>query len=454
MVFDDSQISNLTNITKNIYNWAGYKAQISTHIPYKIIDDLFFFLASTLLLLFFLSGYKLVKSGKISQTNVVKWAVVFSLLMTVAIPSHSSDLYGYIARGAQQSLYSQNPYLETVNDIKSFKSNPLFFNFMWPSQPTTYGPVFVYFTKAIVFLSNNDFLLSLINFKLLNLTVFFLIVLSMLKTCNIEEIYLISWNPFILIQGLWNCHNDLLTGALIFIGLLLLNKWKISQNTFWGIFFLTITIGIKYVSILILPIIFFYFLKQKSKPIIFLNYILGFSCGMLLIMTFSVDYLISYRESAISNFWKIISNVDLVHKSLIATLFTLLKYFCRYVHLNCDFYFIENILKYIVYLIFCLYYLSVLAKRKINLIPDIAWVIFFFFAFTIAKFHSWYLLNAILFIPLLKNSLIKKLLITLSLTHVYALTFLDQAKILNFVSMTLIPTICVFLITRSKRGNK
>lgn len=425
------------------YDLAGFKTVINTTIPYKIIDDIFFTFISTLLIILFFIGYKIIESKKteqISQNEIIKWSVIFSILMASAIPSHSSDVYGYISRGAQQSLYHQNPYIEAVSKIKNYSSDPMFINFMWPNQQTTYGPVFIYLTKAIVFLSNNNFFLSLVNFKLFNLTLFFFLILLALKVGQIKDIYLIAWNPLILIQGLWNCHNDLFSGLLIFFGLYLLKN----QKYFWSVFCLTFAAGIKFVTLIIIPIIFFYFLKSKTSKNTYLNLVLGMCCGVILTLIFSIDYLINFHEIPSESINRIISNVGLVHKSLIATIFTLIKYFCHWQKYNCDLSFILNILKSFFYFAFCVFYIFMLSKKKSNLINDITFVLFIFFCFVIAKFHSWYLLNFIVLIPFLEKGFLKNMLLTLSMTHAYAITFVDQAKILNFTSMTLLPSLFVF----------
>ncbi|MBI2996525.1 MAG: hypothetical protein HYY52_07490 [Candidatus Melainabacteria bacterium] len=438
ITFSDSQIKNINEIQKGVFNLAGFRAVIETTIPYKIIDDVFYILFSTLIVVLFFIGYKIVEANKIPQLEIIKWSVIFSVLMTLALPSHSSDLFGYIARGGQQTLYSHNPYLQTVSQINEHNTSSLFLNFMWPSQPTTYGPVFVYLTKLIVLLSNNNFFVSFINFKLLNLTVFFLLVLLVVKLNNTKDIYLIAWNPLILIQGLWNCHNDLISGFLIFLGLYLLIKEKM----FWSMFCLTFACGIKYIACLIIPILFF------SKKGITISLFVGFLCGLILILIFSIDYLFPVSNLSLTALNKIASNVSLVHKSLIATILTCVKYCCNFQ--------IENILKFFFYLCFALFYLYVLLKRRKNIILDSILVLFIFLSFVIAKFHSWYLLNVIVLIPFLNSgrgeatSPLRWLLITLSMSHVYAITFLDQAKILNYVSMTLLPIL--FVLFKQRRN--
>lgn len=419
---------------------AGYETVISTPVPYKIIDDLFFtFLCTALVILFFI-GYKIVKSEKVNQTEIVKWSILFSILMIISLPSHSSDLYGYIARGAQQTLYGHNPYLQTVDEINDYGSKTLFFNFKWPFQPTLYGPVFIYITKAIVFLSNNDFFISYINFKLLNLTVYLLLVLFVLRSSQPSDVYLIAWNPLILIHGLWNCHNDMLSGALLFFSFYLLKK----KNYFWSLFCLPIVAGIKFVSLLVIPFVFLYFVKNNSKNYnTVLNSILGFCSGLLLVFIFSIDYLTLAQDVGLGKISKIISEMGSPHRSFIATIYTLIKYFCRWQDIGCDLPLILESLKYFFYFLFDLFYIFVLFRKKSNLVYSVVLILFVFFAFTIAKFNSWYLLNIVVFIPLLEKGTLKNLLIMLSMTHTYALMFFDQAKILNFISMTLLPTLYV-----------
>ncbi|OGI07244.1 MAG: hypothetical protein A3F80_05580 [Candidatus Melainabacteria bacterium RIFCSPLOWO2_12_FULL_35_11] len=453
ITFNDSKITNIENISKSIYNLAGYKALINTNIPYKLIDDLFFvFISSSLIILFFL-GYKIVQSNTISHGAIIKWAVLFSVLMTVSIPSHSSDLFGYIARGAQQSIYHQNPYLETVDNIKDYRFNRMLCNFSWPHQPTTYGPVFIFITKAIVYLSNNNFLISFINFKLLNLTLYFLLILFVSKLNQTKDLFLIAWNPLILIQGLWNCHNDLVSGVFIFLGIYMLLKSKNNNKYFWSIFSLVFAFGIKYVSALIISVIMFYFLQKRTDAKVFVNLLLGFCSGLLLVLIFSMDYLISFRDLSISSSNELISNLDLVHQSLIAAVFTVIKYICNLSNLQFNPDKLQFILKSSFYITFLVFYFWILFKKKTNLIFEITLVLFIFIAFTLAKFHSWYLLNLIVLIPFLQPCFLKNILIALSLSHVYALTFLDQAKILNFVSMTMLPVLFMFFKEKRKEGS-
>ena len=445
--FNREEILNFNRTSNSLCNLAGFKAVIKTNIPYKLIDDLFFTLIAVLLIVLFYIGYKIVQSQKISQSHIIGWSLLFSFLMTVAIPSNSSDVYGYIARGAQQSVYHQHPYLETVSNIKNYRTNEMFCNFMWPFQPTTYGSIFIFMTRTIVQLSNNNFLSSLVNFKLLNLFAFLVLIYYLLKRNKTEDIYLLSWNPLILIQGLWNCHNDLISGMLIFVSLCLLTEKKRKTRHFWFMFILTAAIGIKYVPLIILPLIFIYYIQSKTEKTILLNLILGLVSGIILILIFSVEYLTSLSNLTAFPVSKFFSNVSLIHKSMISALDTIFKYFCNYFHFNLNLLTVYAFIKTFVYSIFITIYLAILFRKKSDLIRDIVFILFIFFSFTIAKFHSWYLLNLIILIPFLKNDnfsqLLKNILIVLSLSHVLAITFIDQAKILNFLLMTLIPVIMV-----------
>ncbi len=443
IIFSNEQIKNIHEIQRGIYNLAGFKAIFNTNVPYKTIDNLFFILISTTLVILFFVGYKVVQLNKITQREIIKWSIIFSLLMAFAIPENSSDLYYYIASGAQQSLYNQNPYITTLDQIKGYNKKSILLNDMWPLQPATYGPVFIYLTKLIVSLSCNNFFLSVIGFKLLNLTLFIFFILFLLKTHEAKNIYLVAWNPLILIQGLWNCHNDLISGILISLALSLLTGGVKSKNYFWGVFCLTFAIGIKYVPIIIIPIIFLYIFKNLPKKNIFASTILGFCFGIALILICSVHYLFPLNQFNSEHLSKITTSIGYVHQSLIATIFTIVRYFCMAININCNLFQVDHFLKCFFYIVFGLFYLYVILGKKTDLTFDITLVLFVLFAFTIAKFHSWYLLNLIFLIPLLKEGILKNCLIALSITHTYAITFLDQAKILNFTSLTLLPVLFI-----------
>ncbi len=432
-VFNKPEVQNLSMISDSIYNVSGFKAIINTSIPYKIIDDIYFIVLSVLLSILFIKGYKL--SEKIDKLEIVKWSLIFSILMAISIPANSSDIYGYIARGAQQTIYQQNPYCHTVSEIKGFIKNPLFCNFMWPHQPTTYGPIFISFAKSILLLSDNNFLISFINFKILNLTIFVFVLFFLIKRLDSKNLYLIAWNPLILIHGIWNAHNDLITGTLILVGLYLIVK---EERYFTGSFCLTAGIGIKYVPVFLIPYLIFRFVKDKKALI---NISMGVLCGIVLISIFSIEYISTYEKINPETSHRLLSNVDLVHKSLIAMIFTATKYFIRLMNFNVDILILLKILKYLFYGGFLFFYIFNFSKKR-ELIYDSTLILSIFFLFTIAKFHSWYLMNFLFLMPLLKeDSTLKKLLFIISVFHIFSITFIDQAKILNFICLTLIPII-------------
>ena len=458
VTFSNNEILNNSKILKGIYNLAGYKAQIVTDIPYKLIDDLYYFISVTALLVLFFAGYKAVKAFDIKQNSIINWSLIFSFLMAFTIPNNSSDLYGYIARGAQQSIFNVNPYFHSVSEIDKYNLNPMFANFMWTNQPTSYGPLFIGLCRAITMLSNNDFFTSLVNFKLLNLTVVYLFLLFLQRSnFSKEAVYLISWNPLVMIHGLWNCHNDLISGILIFCGFYLLVKaindlQKINIHFFIGSFCLMISIGIKYLALITLPIIFTSVIKEKTnfKSLLYLS--AGVISGLLLIGVFLIPY---FEINGFNNLEKIITNINLMHKSLISTLYSFFNYLLGWLQISFDKQFLRECIKNVIYFGYLIFYLWIVCRKRNDLIFDSVLVIFVFLCFTISKFHSWYLLNLIFLIPILserdsKSKMLGTLLMFLSLTHSYSITFIDQAKILNFIIMTLIPVIFVLIKSRRK----
>lgn len=442
--FNKNDVSNKKNISDQAFDLVGFNEVINTDIPYKLIDDIFYLLICSILTWLFYKGYKIIQSSEIDDLTIAIWSVFFAVLMSLSIPSNSSDVFGYISRGAQQTLFNQNPYFSNIGSIRNYESNSLFCNFMWPHTPVSYGPLFVYLTKLLLSLSDNKLFLAFFNFKFLNLF-FFLFTLSFLIGMNNKKnLYFLSWNPLLLIHGLWNGHNDLICGFFLFLGFYYLSR----QNYFYSLFNLMISAGIKYISVLILPIVFYHlFLTKEAGKL--KHAILGFLTGMTFVLLFSIDY---FNFNSPIEIKQISANVGLVHQSLLATVVTISKYLCEFSSIDFHIESYTSSLKMLFYSTFALIYLYLIFKykKKEKVFYLSLLILTIFFVFIIPKFHSWYLISLVCLLPFIEDGVLKNFILILSISHSYSITFLDQAKILNFVSMSLIPLLLVILIHKKK----
>lgn len=94
-------------------------------------------------------------------------------------------------------------------------------------------------------------------------------------------------NPFILLEGIANVHNDIYVVFFVLASLYFLLRKK---NLFLSVIILAISAAVKYVTILLLPfIIIYYFRKEKKLSARFLNCI---KYGLVFILFIGATYLV------------------------------------------------------------------------------------------------------------------------------------------------------------------
>lgn len=374
----------------------------------------------------------------------------FAAILLLMIPNDSSDMYGYLARGAQQISFGVNPYQHTVSEIASWSDQPLLANInpVWSHNPAPYGPVYMLIYAGIAFLSMGNFYLAFFLFKLFNFAVFACLLLLVARILNDKEldkeyfekkfndarqifsykkiIYsLIALNPFILIQVLWNGHNDILMGVLILLSLYLCFKDKLN----FAIIALTLSVLSKYLSIVLLPFMLIYFVSKGLKKFPWLGTLI--SSGLVYLS------LIYYDPFSI-NFNKISNNILLCHKSLQRTFNTFYKLFAgENMPATANLIFLGL---FALCLIFLYYKFTKTENQKLSIFHYSFLAMYLLIFIFSAKFHSWYLIMILPFGALIHP----RFMLLLSLTHLLSLTFLDQANVANFVVMTAIPSVIYF----------
>ena len=381
---------------------------------------------------------------------------LLSIPFLFMLPGDSSDLFGYIARGWQQAEYGMNPYAEVVASIENWKLDPMLANLLWPHNPSPYGPLFMLLAKFSTWLSGGNFFLAIFLFKLFNFLIFGLLINLVYKfsknkdflNLNFNPVYLIVFNPFIWIEALWNTHNDLLMGFLIFLSFYLAYKKKYN----WSIFSLGLSVLVKYFSLVLFPFLLIYIVFDQAKPNaqfskkFLLDHFkklpwLGLGAFTAL-SAFSIGYykLLEINHKAISG------NMVLAHKSFYNSLDSIYKYL---VGDSMDSIFLKlwlvvfgcfGIMIFIFYLrkILSLSFFSEENYRE-NLFKNFLkysfWVLAALILIFSPKFHSWYLLTLI---PLgIWNY--PQFVFYFSIAHLFSLTFIDQADILNFLVLSLFP---------------
>lgn len=192
--------------------------------------------------------------------------IVIGLILSVAYPFLSSDVFKYLFVGKILVHYQANPYLLPPDQFQG----DLWLRFMrWVHTTTPYGPVFSLMAVPYYLLSFGKFTPMLYMFKLDQLAWYLLAIWLVgelafyLKANQVKKTFamlVFALNPLILSEWLVNAHNDAIMITLLLLALYLL----ISRLRLLSWMALLISIGIKYLTVLALPI--FLFPAKLSSP--------------------------------------------------------------------------------------------------------------------------------------------------------------------------------------------
>lgn len=210
--------------------------------------------------------------------------VLGGILMWV-VPFHSSDLYGYINRGAQQVFAHTNPYITTIGQIPNWQQQP-YFHGHWLDNPCPYGFFFASITRWLVAFSFGEFWRSAALFKLSHL-VLHLVNMILVYQCVIYwpgplnpnqrhhwarfSAWLVGFSPLLLLHHIANGHNDLWvsTGLMACIVCILMARAHLNRRwlTFMAFPLLWCAILTKYSPLVAMPfLVLLWWHTQRHHP--------------------------------------------------------------------------------------------------------------------------------------------------------------------------------------------
>lgn len=171
--------------------------------------------------LMFLAYVAMVRSAhQLTPRAVLIGIGCLNLLVLLAPPMLSTDMFSYIAYGRIGAVYGSNPYLFGPSAIALDPLYP-FIGAQWVQTPTTYGPLFTIISYVLAPLS---IAANVIVYKLIA-AVSSLVVVGMvwsaarLRDLNpVKAVAIVGLNPAIVVYGVGGGHNDLLMLAILFAG--------------------------------------------------------------------------------------------------------------------------------------------------------------------------------------------------------------------------------------------
>lgn len=183
-------------------------------------------------------------------------------ILLFSFPSFSYDIFNYMATAKVTFFYKENPYL--IMPIE-FVGEPMLKFLHAANKTALYGPVWILFTAIPHAAGLGNLILTVFTFKAF-ISIFYLgaaWLVWKLSDKNINSLVLFAFNPLILIETLVSSHNDVVMMVLVLLAL----YFSLRKKKILGFFSWVLSVGIKYASLVLLPI--FFLAKRLSKEQIF-----------------------------------------------------------------------------------------------------------------------------------------------------------------------------------------
>ena len=267
------------------------------------IDRLYQAICYTVIITLMIGSYLLIVRYRDKIFKNIKQ--IFLLIIIVAsiliftVPFMSSDIFYYLGIGRLSSKYHQNPYymdMKTYIDennvnIENDTLMQKWYKNYWANTTVVYGSVWTIICSIISFLSFGNLEIGLVLFKIVNVIIHILNCYLLYKISK-KRIFPILYglNPFVLIEAIVNVHNDIF---VVFFTLLAIYQLVKRKNIILSLMFLAFATNIKYVTILFLPYIILYYVRNEN---IKTRIIKGIKYGTIFAIFIGIPCLFYFRD--------------------------------------------------------------------------------------------------------------------------------------------------------------
>lgn len=263
----------------------------------KVISTLAFLILFILLTIIYFIIYKIDCFKNIKR--ILIFITLIGIIFTIMLPWTSSDIFYYMGVGELDAKYNQNPYYITMRDYYTENEENLDDDILvqgatnyWGNTTVVYGPIAQLFFKACSLLSMKNITVALFIFKFTNLLIHIINTYLFYRISGKKKFAILyGLNPFILIEAIANVHNDIIILFFVLISLYFLLKRK---NLLLSIIALALATGVKYFTILLLPVVILYhFRTEKRLSIRFLRCI---EYGVIFLVIFAFEYILYFND--------------------------------------------------------------------------------------------------------------------------------------------------------------
>lgn len=438
---------------KTIYRFSyifSYMCRNST-VEYELYINAIIYIAIFSIL--FLLYFNILKNiNKIFKSNEELFIFIFAIatLFLIIIPITSYDVYSYIGNGWVDFKYSENPYYTSVEQVWNQNGPDQMLGKVarcWRNEPVIYGPAWSIICKTLTSMSFGNITTALYIFKFATLIVF-IGSLFLINKITKKKIFVAMFglNPYILFEFLSNVHNDIF---LVFFVLLSIYFIKNRKNVILSVACIAVATAIKYLSILLLPFIIIYALKDEKikskiiKTIIYLLEFLAILCAFYLIYIRDLHVLAGifiqqnkYGRSIFLGIYYLLNGDQNILK--IAKIITLGIFAISYITI-----------------VFKLFFTNKTKKLKFSRLMRVYQIFLFLFTFVlITNFNAWYViwLFPTLFFQKAKN-IRYTLYLSVGVIYSYAISYATKIDNETVGIPYLIVMICTVIVLSYIRKN-
>lgn len=288
-VYSFTQVDlSLTLSRSSIWQVIQRSLQYVGYFQRPISTELFLFILA-LLFGFYIFFLTLAQKKKITRKQL--WFLIFALTIVLAFSynAFSYDFFNYIFDAKIITHYQQNPYDHKALD---YAGDPMLSFMRWTHRTYPYGPVWLALTVPFSYLGFGYFLVTFFLFKMLMAGCYLgaayyieKIVEKLHPGKELIGLAFFALNPLIIIESLISGHNDI---AMMFFAMMAFYFFITRRYVWWIVFFL-FSIGIKFATLLLIPLFaLMFFHRKNTKQNI--NFMLGISILCMAVAVFLSSY--------------------------------------------------------------------------------------------------------------------------------------------------------------------
>lgn len=226
----------------------------------RLLATIIYILFISIFFIFYISFFILFKNNKLDLKGI---KILIGLTIGALFLSYPAmlayDIFNYLITAKVLFFYHENPYIIMPME---FIDEPFLAFTRAANKIALYGPSWELFSGIPYAFGFGNFITTVLSFKLFMVLFYIGVTLLIFKISkSIFSVLFFALNPLVVIETLVSSHND-----IIMMFFALLSFWFIIKKKFLpSVFFLLISILIKYATIFLLPVFVYIFLEKYVR---------------------------------------------------------------------------------------------------------------------------------------------------------------------------------------------